>query len=64
MVKLARPQWARFKRRVQAQETQYHCGLIDEETLARSVTSMIGHTLHADTLAARRNFFTGSLAFG
>ncbi|MGE3538492.1 MAG: reverse transcriptase domain-containing protein [Candidatus Tectimicrobiota bacterium] len=64
MVKLARPQWVRFTRRVQAQETRYHGGLIDEETLARSVTSMIGHTLHADTLAARRHFFSRSLAFG
>jgi hypothetical protein len=49
---------------VREQEEAYLAGEIDEEELARSVASMIGHVLHADTLAARRRFFDESLSLG
>ena len=64
MVRLQRKQWGRFKRKVREREAQFRRGEIDEETLGRSVASLIGHTLHADTLAARRAFFASSLALG
>ena len=43
---------------------QYVCGMIDAETLARSVASMIGHVRHADSLSARRQVFADSLVSG
>jgi hypothetical protein len=64
LVKLDGKKWAKFKRQVRAREAQYARGIIDEETLARSVASMIGHTLHANTLAARQTFFANSHSLG
>lgn len=64
VVKLAPRKWTRFKRYVRRREAQYRAGVLDEDGLARSVASMLGHTLHADTLAARRQFFTKSWALG
>jgi hypothetical protein len=64
LVKLQRHKWARFRRRVRQREAQYRCGIIDEETLAQSVASMLGHLQHANTLAARRVCFATSHAQG
>lgn len=64
LIKLEGKKWTRFRRMVRKREAQYLCGMIDEEALARSVGSMIGHVLHADTLSARRRFFANSLSLG
>jgi hypothetical protein len=64
MVRLKPDKWARFRRRVREREAAYIAGEIDEDELARTVSSMVGHILHADTLEARRNFFAGSLSLG
>ena len=63
-IRLDNDKWARFRRVVRELEAAYLAGEIDEEELARSVTSMIGHTDHADTLSARRRFFDDSLNLG
>ncbi len=60
LIKLQRPNWVRFRRAVRKREAQYRHGLIDEETLARTVTCMLGHVRHANTLSARRQFFTAA----
>lgn len=54
--------WARFRRRVRHREAAYRRGGIDEQALVRSVTSMLGHVQHADSLRARQRFFAGSLS--
>jgi len=64
MVRLKPDKWARFRRRVREREAAYIVGEIDEDELARTVSSMVGHILHADTLEARRNFFAGSMSLG
>src|SRR5262249_41852503 len=56
-IKLASGKWARFRRQVRQREAQFTAGLIDEDQLARSVASMVGHVVHADILPARRSFF-------
>jgi hypothetical protein len=64
MVRLKPDKWARFRRRVREREAAYIAGEIDEDELARTVSSMVGHILHAATLEARRNFFAGSMSLG
>jgi len=64
VIRLCGDKWSRFRRMVREREAAYLAGEIDEEELARSVASMIGHAQHADTLAARRQFFSDSLNFG
>lgn len=64
VVKLERRKWARFRRMVGKRERQYHTGVIDEDTLAQSVSSMVGHVVHADTRSARRQFFANSSQLG
>jgi RNA-directed DNA polymerase len=59
LIRLNSRTWARVRRRIRGLEAAYRRGLIDEATLVRSVTSMLGHIRHADTLAARRRFLTG-----
>jgi hypothetical protein len=62
MIRLSGGKWSRFRRKVREREEAFLTGEIDEEELARSVASMIGHLAHADTLEARRRFFSGSLS--
>ncbi len=57
LVKLSGEKWRRFRHRVRELEEDFSAGLITEDELARSVGSMLGHIRHADTLAARRQFF-------
>lgn len=64
MVRLDRRKWVGIKRQIRALEMQCACGMIDEESLAQSVASMIGHMSHADTLEARRTLFAESLVWG
>ena len=64
LIRLEGKKWARFRRQVRVLEAQCACAMIDETTLARSVASMIGHVIHADSLAARRAFFAGSFSLG
>jgi len=63
-VRLERKKWARFRHKVPVLEAQYAHGMIDEETLAQAVASMIGHVGHADSLTARRQVFASSLFLG
>ena len=60
VVRLDGRKWTRLRRRVRQREAQYRCGILDTDTLQRTVTSMLGHVSHADSLAARRTFFAGS----
>ena len=64
LIRLEGKKWARFRHQVRVLEAQYACAMIDEATLACSVASMIGHVIHADSLAARRAFFAGSFSLG
>jgi hypothetical protein len=64
LIKLDARKWTRFKRKVRELEDEYLKGRIDEDELARSISSMVGHIQHADTLAARRKFFERSLNLG
>jgi RNA-directed DNA polymerase len=63
-IHVGRDRWSRFKLIVREQEDAYLAGEIDEEELARSVASMIGHVLYAETLSSRRRLFDGSLNLG
>ncbi|MDX2032704.1 MAG: RNA-dependent DNA polymerase, partial [Blastocatellia bacterium] len=63
-VRLCNDTWARFRRKVREREAAYRAGEIDEEELARSVQSMLGHIQRADMRASRRAFFTESLDLG
>jgi len=58
LVSLTGEKWRRFRHRVRKLEEDFSEGLIAEEELARSVSSMLGHIRHADTLEARRKFFS------
>jgi len=57
LIRLQRPGWTRFKRRVREREQAYQVGQLDEHGLVQSVQSLLGHTQHASTLRLRRNFF-------
>lgn len=63
-IRICDDKWSRFRRIVRDREAAYLAGEIDEEELARSVASMIGHVQSADTLAVRRQFFDDSLNLG
>lgn len=63
-IRLCDEKWARLRRLVREREEQFMAGEIDEGELARSVTSLISHASHADTLAARQKFFDDSLSLG
>lgn len=63
-IRMCDDKWSRIRRIVREREAAYLAGEIDEEELARSVSSMIGHLQHADTLSARRKFFDDSLNLG
>ena len=62
-IRLCDDKWAKFRRQVRQREAAYWAGEIDEDELARSIASMLGHTAHADTLAARRKFFDDCFGF-
>lgn len=64
LLRVQRNRWVQFRRKVRKREWQYAQGVIDEAELAQCVASMIGHVVHADTLAARRHVFGASLALG
>ena len=49
--------WARMRRRIRGREAAYARGLIGEEELARSVSSMVAHVSHIDSLQARQRLF-------
>jgi hypothetical protein len=61
LVKLSGEKWRRFRRRVRGLEARYQTGQLSADELARSVGSMAGHLVHADTRAARRALFAASL---
>ncbi|ETX04759.1 hypothetical protein [Candidatus Entotheonella palauensis] len=54
----------RVRRRVRRLEAKYRQGRIDDVQLVQSVSSMLGHMSHANTFAARRQFFADSLRMG
>ncbi len=61
LIRLGGTKWAQFRRGVRRLEAAYQQGDLDEAALAARVACRVGHVVHADTLAARRNFFEGSL---
>lgn len=62
LLRLHGKKWAGFRRRVRHREAAYRRGVIDEQSLVRSVASMLGHVRHADSLRARQRFFAASLS--
>jgi retron-type reverse transcriptase len=55
--RLLRPNVARFRRRLRRLHADYHAGLIDKETVNRSVQAWIGHAMHGDTWRLREQIF-------
>jgi retron-type reverse transcriptase len=64
LLRLDGRKWARFRCRVKALEEQYRRGLLSEESLSRSIASMIGHVQHADSVSVRKKFFASSIHMG
>ena len=56
-MRLARPNVVRFRRRLRQLHADYHAGLIDKETVNRSVQAWIGHAMHGDTWRLREQIF-------
>lgn len=63
-IRLPQKGLARFRRKLHTREFAFHRGAINEDLLLRSVGSMIGHMVHADTLAMRRKWFTAVVDLG
>lgn len=57
LIRLQGENWRRFRKKVRKKEQLYQQGEIEMIDLIRSVTSMIGHVIHADTHHARQHFF-------
>jgi retron-type reverse transcriptase len=60
-LRLTGKKWKRFRKRVQNKEKDFIEGLIDEQELNNSIQSMVAHIAKADTLEARRKFFSNSI---
>ncbi|MBF0263273.1 MAG: group II intron reverse transcriptase domain-containing protein [Magnetococcales bacterium] len=63
-IRLQRRGLSRFRRNTQARESAFRQGIINEQLLSRSVGSMIGYMVHADTLAMRRQWFAAVVDLG
>ncbi|MBF0429268.1 MAG: group II intron reverse transcriptase domain-containing protein [Magnetococcales bacterium] len=63
-IRLPQKGLARFRSKLYARESEFFQGKISETLLSRSVGSMIGHMVHADTLAMRRKWFTAVVDLG
>ena len=64
VVRLDGRKLARLRRRLRGREAAYRAGAMEEDALARSVQSMIGHIAHVDSLEVRRRLFAASLELG
>lgn len=64
ILRLGRGKLARVRRTIRHSEKMFQAGVIDEEALSRSVSSMLGHWTQANTLAARRRLTDGSMIKG
>ena len=64
LIRLDGRKLARLRRRVRVREAAYRLGRIDEDDLAQSVRSMVGHVCHTDSLQARKRVFATSLEMG
>ncbi|NOT60534.1 MAG: RNA-dependent DNA polymerase [Acidobacteria bacterium] len=60
LVRLKGEKWRRLQHRIRAREAAFGKGALTEADLSRSVGSMLGHVVHADTLRARQQFFYSS----
>ncbi|MEO5369203.1 MAG: reverse transcriptase/maturase family protein [Magnetococcus sp. DMHC-1] len=63
-VRLQRKGMARFRHKFSAREELFQRGEINATLLSRSVGSMIGHMVHADTLAMRQKLFSAVVDLG
>jgi transcription-repair coupling factor (superfamily II helicase) len=61
LIRLQGQNWRRFRKKVRQKERAYRNGDIELLELIRSVNSMIGHIVHADTHNARQKFFQTDL---
>jgi|GEM_PF-5129134 len=57
VIRIQRPGWRRFRRRVADREEKYSQGLMEEERFLRAVDSLSGHLAHARTRNLRARFF-------
>jgi RNA-directed DNA polymerase len=64
MLRLGSGKLARVRRTIRHLEKRCQAGLIDEEALSRSVSSMLGHWSQANTKAARRQLLDRSMIKG
>lgn len=64
MIRLGSGKLARVRRTIRHLEKMCQAGLIDEEALSRSVSSMLGHWSQASTMAVRRQLVDGSMIKG
>jgi hypothetical protein len=60
-VRLQGAKWRCLQKRLRAKEAACENSALAEDDLRRSVGSMLGHVVHADTLHARRRFVLSSL---
>lgn len=59
VIRLDRRGWRRFRRKVIARNDMLRNGSLDEDSWARSMTSLVGHTQHANMRNLRASFFKG-----
>ncbi len=57
VLRIARPGWRRFRRKVKARSSGFADGAIDSEQWTRSMASMVGYLQQADTRNLRASFF-------
>ena len=60
VTRLNRKSLMRFRRKIRQNEKWYREGKIDEDRLARSAASLVGHVRHANTFRLRRDILFGS----
>lgn len=64
LIRLDRRKWVRIRRRVRRLEAAYRQGRIDDVQLVQSVSGMLGHIGHANTLTARQQSVVDVLRMG
>lgn len=59
VIRLDRRGWRRFRHKVMERNEKLARGLLDEDSWTRSITSLVGHTQHANMRNLRASFFEG-----
>jgi len=59
LIRVQRANLVRFRQKIRQRELEYHSGELEELKFIQSVSSMIAHISHANTLTLRRKEFHG-----